>query len=101
MGFPYLFCDATYVKGRVKGRVVSRAVVVVTGVSATGDREVLGIDVGDSEDGAFWTCGVPIIDPTTDLAVLQARSALASTSRLQKRSVAWPPRFSTFSSDGF
>jgi len=55
VGFPYLFCDATYVKGRVKGRVVSRAVVVVTGVSATGDREVLGIDVGDSEDGVFWT----------------------------------------------
>jgi putative transposase len=55
VGFPYLFCDATYVKGRVKGRVVSRAVVVVTGVSAIGDREVLGVDVGDSEDGAFWT----------------------------------------------
>ncbi len=54
-GFPYLFCDATYVKGRVKGRVVSRAVVVVTGVSSTGDREVLGVDVGDSEDGPFWT----------------------------------------------
>ena len=55
VGFPYLFCDATYLKGRVKGRVVSRAVVVVTGVTATGDREVLGVDVGDSEDGAFWT----------------------------------------------
>ena len=51
--FPYLFCDATYVKGRVRGRVVSRAVVVVTGVSANGNREVLGCDVGDSEDGAF------------------------------------------------
>ena len=38
VGFPYLFCEATYVKGRVKGRVVSRAVVVATGVSATGDR---------------------------------------------------------------
>ena len=55
IGFPYVFCDATYVKGRVGGRVVSRAVVVVTGVSANGDREVLGIEVGDSEDGAFWT----------------------------------------------
>jgi transposase-like protein len=53
--FPYLFCDATYVKGRVNGRVVSRAVVVVTGVTANGDREVLGCDVGDSEDAAFWT----------------------------------------------
>jgi transposase-like protein len=52
--FPYVFADATYVKGRVNGRVVSRAVVVATGVSATGDREVLGVDVGDSEDGAFW-----------------------------------------------
>jgi putative transposase len=55
IGFPYVFVDATYLKGRVRGRVVSRAVVIATGVTATGDREVLGIDVGDSEDGAFWT----------------------------------------------
>jgi putative transposase len=54
-GFVYVFLDATYVKGRVRGRVVSRAVVIATGVTETGDREVLGIDVGDSEDGAFWT----------------------------------------------
>ena len=54
-GFVYVFLDATYVKGRVRGRVVSRAVVIATGVTSTGDREVLGLDVGDSEDGAFWT----------------------------------------------
>lgn len=36
--FPYVFADATYVKGRVDGRVVSRAVVIATGVTATGDR---------------------------------------------------------------
>jgi putative transposase len=53
--FPYVFADATYVKARVGGRVVSRAVVVATGVTATGDREVLGVEVGDSETGAFWT----------------------------------------------
>ena len=53
--FVYLFVDATYIKGRVRGRVVSRAVVIATGVTATGDREVLGLDVGDSESGAFWT----------------------------------------------
>ncbi len=52
--FPYVFADATYIKGRVNGRVVSRAVVIATGVTATGDREVLGVEVGDSEDGAFW-----------------------------------------------
>jgi putative transposase len=55
VAFPYVFADATYLKGRVNGRVVSRAVVVATGVTATGDREVLGVEVGDSEDGAFWT----------------------------------------------
>ena len=55
VAFPYLFCDATYVKGRLRGRVVSRAVVVVTGVTKAGNREVLGVDVGDSEDGTFWT----------------------------------------------
>ena len=53
--FPYVFADATYVKARVNGRVVSRAVVIATGVRADGNREVLGIEVGDSEDGAFWT----------------------------------------------
>jgi putative transposase len=53
--FPYLFLDATYLKARVDGRVVSRAVVIATGVTCDGGREVLGLDVGDSEDGAFWT----------------------------------------------
>src|SRR5215210_100961 len=53
--FPYVFVDATYLKARVDGRVVSRAVVIATGVTADGGREVLGLDVGDSEDGAFWT----------------------------------------------
>jgi hypothetical protein len=52
--FPYVFCDATYVKARTSGRVVSKAIVVATGVTRTGDREVLGCAVGDSEDGAFW-----------------------------------------------
>jgi putative transposase len=53
--FPSVFLDATYVKARVDSRVVSRAVVIATGVTADGGREVLGCEVGDSEDGAFWT----------------------------------------------
>ena len=53
--FPYVFLDATYCKARVNHRVVSQAVVVATGVAADGHREVLGFDVGDSEDGAVWT----------------------------------------------
>lgn len=53
--YPYVFLDATYCKARVNRRVVSQAVVVATAVRADGNREVLGFDVGDSEDGAFWT----------------------------------------------
>jgi putative transposase len=50
-----VFLDATYCKARVNHRVVSQAIVVAIGVTADGNREVLGMDVGDSEDGAFWT----------------------------------------------
>ncbi|HZQ76375.1 MAG TPA: IS256 family transposase [Acidimicrobiia bacterium] len=53
--FPYVFLDATYVKAHDGARVVSKAIVIATGVARTGDREVLGLAVGDSEDGAFWT----------------------------------------------
>jgi putative transposase len=53
--FPYVFVDATYVKAHEGARVVSKAIVVATGVAADGNREVLGLAVGDSEDKAFWT----------------------------------------------
>jgi len=54
--YPYVWVDATYVKSRQDGRVVSVAVVIAVGVRAqTGEREILGLDVGPSEDGAFWT----------------------------------------------
>ncbi len=50
-----MFLDATYVKAHEGARVVSKAIVVATGVAADGNREVLGLAVGDSEDKAFWT----------------------------------------------
>jgi putative transposase len=50
-----VFLHATYCKARVNRRVVSQVVVIATGVTADGRREVLGFDVGNSEDGAFWT----------------------------------------------
>jgi putative transposase len=53
--FPYVFLDATYCKVRIGQRVVSQAVVIATGVSADGRREVLGCAVGDSETEVFWT----------------------------------------------
>jgi transposase-like protein len=53
--YRYLWLDATYHKVRVEGRVVSQATVVAIGVTTAGDRQILGVDVGASEDGAFWT----------------------------------------------
>jgi putative transposase len=57
VAFPYVYLDATYINVRddALGQVVSRAVVVATGITADGGREVLGVDIGDSEDETFWT----------------------------------------------
>ena len=53
--WPYLWVDATYVKVRQAGRIVSVAVIVAVGVNSDGRREVLGMDVGPSEAETFWT----------------------------------------------
>jgi putative transposase len=53
--WPYLWIDATYVKVRNNGRIVSVAVIVAVGVNADGRREVLGMDIGPSEAETFWT----------------------------------------------
>jgi putative transposase len=53
--WPYLWIDATYVKVRQDGRIVSVAVIVAVGVNADGRREVLGMDIGASEAETFWT----------------------------------------------
>ena len=53
--FVYVWLDATYVHVRDGGQVVSKAVVIATGLRADGHREVLGVDVGDSENETFWT----------------------------------------------
>jgi transposase-like protein len=52
--YPYIWLDGTFVKVRDNGRVVSQAIVIAIAVTANGEREVLGLDVGPSESGAFW-----------------------------------------------
>lgn len=53
--FPYVYLDATRLNVRnTTSQVVSMAVVVAPGIAANGSREVLGLDVGDSEDETFW-----------------------------------------------
>jgi transposase-like protein len=53
--WPYLWIDATYVKVRQAGRIVSVAVTVAVGANSDGRREVLGLGVGPSEAETFWT----------------------------------------------
>jgi putative transposase len=52
--YPYVWLDATYLKVRQNHRIVAMAVVIAIGVNAEGHREVLGLDVGPSEEEAFW-----------------------------------------------
>jgi transposase-like protein len=53
--WPYLWLDATYVKVREGGRIISRAVIVAVAVNDDGKREVLGVATGPSEAETFWT----------------------------------------------
>jgi putative transposase len=53
--WPYLWLDATYLKARTGGRIVSTAVIVAVAVNGDGRREVLGMDIGPSEAETFWT----------------------------------------------
>ena len=53
--WPYRWIDATYVKVRQNGRIVSVAVIVAVGVNSDGRREVLGMDIGPSEAQPFWS----------------------------------------------
>ena len=52
--YRYVWLDALTQKVREGGRIVNVSVAVATAVNREGKREVLGIDVGASEDGAFW-----------------------------------------------
>jgi transposase-like protein len=53
--WPYLWIDATYVKVRQAGRIISVAVIIAVGANNDGRREVLGMDIGPSEAAPFWT----------------------------------------------
>ena len=60
--WPYVWIDATYVRSRQGGRIVSVAVIIAVGANADGRREVLGIAVLPSEAEPFWTLrGVKLV----------------------------------------
>jgi transposase-like protein len=53
--WPYIWIDATYLKVRQNGRIVSVAAILAVGVNGDGRREILGMDIGASEAATFWT----------------------------------------------
>lgn len=53
--YPYLWLDALYLKVRQNHRIVNMAVVIAIGVRESGERDILAVDIGASEEGAFWT----------------------------------------------
>ena len=93
VAFPYVFVDATYLNGRKNHRVVSRAVVVATGVAADGRREVLDLDVGDTEDEVFWTQFLRRLRKRglhgVVLVISDAHSGLVTSIRTTMAGVSW------------
>jgi len=53
--WPYLWIDATYLKVRRGGRIVSVAAIIAVGVNSDGRREILGMQIGTSEAEPIWT----------------------------------------------
>ena len=79
--FPCVYLDATYCKARVDTQIVSRAVVVATGITEDGGREVLGVMAGDSESEAFWKEFLRSLRSSKRLAVRRGNTAQNSTTR--------------------
>ena len=89
--FVYVWLDATYVHVRENRRVVSKAVVIATGLRHDGRREVLGVDLGDSENETFWSeflgdlntrglAGVKLVSPT--LTPASSKQSVAASKAL-------------------
>ncbi len=53
--YPYLIVDARYEKVRVCGKVISQGILVCVGVSAEGKREILAVEIADSESQTTWS----------------------------------------------
>ena len=105
--YPYVWLDGLTQKVREGGRIVNVCVVVATGVNAEGQREILGMDVGASEDGAFWLAflrsltarglsGVELVTSDAHQGLKNAIAAVTCSPECPSvPNLAWPPR--TFS----
>ena len=104
--YPYVWLDGLTQKVREGGRIVNVCVVVATGVNAEGQREILGMDVGTSEDGAFWLAflrsltarglsGVELVTSDAHQGLKPAAtspSPTPSATRHRRRPICWTQR---------
>lgn len=103
--WPYLWIDATYVKSRLAGRVVSVAVIIAVVVNTDGVREILGVATGPSEAEPFWADflrgltrrglrGVKLVISDTHEGLKAAASKVLKTSwqrcRVHSSATRWP-----------
>lgn len=91
--YPYLWLDATFPKVREGGHVYSMAMVIAVGVNSKGDREVLGFDIGMSENGDYWTSFLQSLKDRglhgVKLAVSDAHSGLKTAINEVLTGVTW------------
>ena len=90
--WPPLWIDATYVKSRLAGRVVSVAVIIAVAVNTDGVREILGVATGPSEAEPFWTdflCG--LTRRGLRGVKLPASDGASSLTSCEQNSPNWPP----------
>ena len=91
--FPYVWLDALYVKVRQDGRIVSKAVMVAIGINEDGDREVLGLDVAQSEMESSWrACLRSLVDRGlhgVQLVMSDAHEGLRAALRAVFNGVSW------------
>jgi len=92
--YPYGWLDATYHKVRIDGRVVSQATVVAMGVTRDGERQMLGGDVGASEDRRFWTAFLRSLVQRglagVRLVIADAHKGLKQAISTVRNGAAWP-----------
>jgi putative transposase len=83
--WPYLWIDATYIKSRQGGRIVSTAAIVAVGANAEGKREVLGLATCESEAEPFWK------DFLRSLTTRGLRGVKLVRREIDPRSISSPP----------
>ena len=96
--WPYMWIDATYVKTRQNGSIVSVAVIIAVGVNTDGRREVLGMQIGASEAEPFWTeflrsltrRGLRGVCAGSSLSSLMRMKAKAGGALIKSGLVGWP-----------